>query len=135
MVAAVKSNVTVIMGRFGGVPLELMLDSRSSISLVQRNLLARAQDIVDVKAKKQLQLVTVSGGQLPVMGHIRVPIKLGELKLLHEFIVVESLVALLILGVDFLHENVLVLDFTQSPVVVWHAEPGSQLQLSASLTL
>ena len=70
---------------------------------------------------------------MPVMGHIRAPIKLGELKLLHEFVVVESLVAPIILGVDFLHENALVLDFTQSPVVVWHAEPGPQPQPSASL--
>ena len=40
----------------------------------------------------------------------------------------------MILGVDFLHENALVLDFTQSPVVVRHAEPGPQPQPSASLT-
>ena len=33
MVAAVKSRATVITGRFGGVPVELMLDSGSSISL------------------------------------------------------------------------------------------------------
>ena len=113
--------------------MELMLDSRLSISLVQRKLLARAQDVVEVKAKRPLQLVTASGGRLPVMGHIRVPIKLGELKLLHKFVVVKSLMALIILGVDFLHENALVLHFTQSPVVQ-HAEPGTQPQPSASLT-
>ena len=133
MVAAVKSRATVITGRFGGVPVELMLDSGSSISLVQCDLFARAQDVVQVKAKRPLQLVTASGGRLPVMGHIRALIELGGLKLLHEFVVVESLVAPMILGVDFLHENALVLDFTQSPVVVRHAEPGPQLQPSASL--
>ena len=134
MVAAVKSRATVITGRFGGIPVELMLDSRSSISLVQRDLLAQAQDVVQVKARRQLQLVTASGGQLPIMGHIRAPIKLCELNLLHEFVVVESLVAPVILGVDFLHENALALGFTQSPVVVRHAEPGPQPQPSASLT-
>ena len=40
----------------------------------------------------------------------------------------------MILGVGFLHENALVLDFTQSPVVVQHAEVGPQPQPSASLT-
>ena len=134
MVAAVKSRATVITGRFGGVPVELMLDSGSSISLVQRDLLARAQDVVQVKAKTPLELVTASGGLLPVMEHIRALIKLGELKLLHEFVVVESLVAPIILGVDFLHDNSFVLDFTQSPVVVRHAKPGPQPQPSASLT-
>ena len=39
-----------------------------------------------------------------------------------------------ILGVDILQENAMVLDFTQSPVVVRHAEPGPQPQPSASLT-
>ena len=86
MVAAVKSRATVITGRFGGVPVELMLDSGSSILLVQLDLLARAQDIVHVRSKRPLQLVTASGRWLPVMGHIRAPIKLGELKLLHEFV-------------------------------------------------
>ena len=86
MVAAVKSRATVITGRFGGVPVELMLDSGLSISLVQCDLLAPAQDIVQVRSKRPLQLVTASGRWLPVMGHIRAPIKLGELKLLHEFV-------------------------------------------------
>ena len=101
---------------------------------MKRELLARAQDVVQVKARRPLQLVMASGGRLPVMGHIRAPIKLGELKLLHEFVVVESLVAPVILGVDFPHEDALVPDFTQSPVVVRHAEPGPQPQPSASLT-
>ena len=56
MVAAVKSNATVITGRFGGVPFELMLDSRSSISLVQHNLLAQAQDIVESRQRNNSNL-------------------------------------------------------------------------------
>ena len=76
--------------------------------------------------------MTASEEQLPVLGHIKAPIKLGELELLHEFVVVESLVAPVILGVDFLHENALVLDFTQSPVIV-RATTGPQHQTSANL--
>ena len=90
MVAAVRSKATVITGRFGGVAAELMLDSGSSVSLVQSDLLARAQGTVQVKATRSLQLVTASGERLPVLGHIKAPIKLGELELLHEFVVVES---------------------------------------------
>lgn len=55
------------------------------------------------------------------MEHIQAPIKLGEFELMHEFVVVKSLVAPVILGVDFLQENGLVLDFTQIPVMVRHA--------------
>ena len=37
---------------------------------------------------------------------------------MHDFVVVGNLVAPLILGVDFLHVNALVLDFTDMPVTV-----------------
>ena len=131
-VAVIKSKAAVITGRLGGVPVELMLDSGSSISLVQRDVLSQAQDIVRVKATRSLQLVTASGEQLPIVGHIQAPVTLGELKFLHKFVVVENLVASVILGIDFLHENALVLDFTQSPVVVRHSksDPLPQLQTS-----
>ena len=135
VVAAVKSRVTVTKGRLGGIPVELMLDSGSSVSLVQGNILSQAQDIVHIKAVRPLQLVTASGEQLPIMGHIRALVNLGELELLHEFVVVESLVAPVILGVDFLQGNALVLDFSQSPVVVRHTKPGPLSQSQASLSI
>ena len=96
--------------------MELMLDSGSSISLVQRDVLSQAQNVVGVKATRSLQLVTASGEQLPIVGHIQALVKLGELKLLHDFVVVEYLVTPVIFGADFLHENALVLDFT-SPLL------------------
>ena len=37
---------------------------------------------------------------------------------MHDFVVVESLVTPVILGVDFLHENALVLDFAETPAVI-----------------
>ena len=113
--------------------MELMLDSGSSISLVQRDVLSQVQDIVRVKATRSLPLVTASGEQLPIVCHIRTPVKLAELKLLHDFVVVEHLVTPVILGVDFLHENALVLDFTQSRVVVRHTKPGPLPQPQVSL--
>ena len=62
---------------------DLMLDLGLSVSLVQCNVCLQAQDVMRVKAEKPLQLVRVSGEQLPILEHIRVPIKLGELELLH----------------------------------------------------
>ena len=124
MVAAVRSRATVITGRIGGVTVELMLDSGSSVSLVQCNVRSQARNVVQVETRRPLQLVTASGEQLPIVEHIRAPVKLGELELLQEFVVVENLVAPVILGVDFLHENGLVLDFTQSHVEVRQANPN-----------
>ena len=106
------------MGELGGVKVETMLDSGSSVSLVQRGVLLQARGIKKVKGTKPLRLVTASGDDLPIVDHIRAPVKLGELELVHEFVVVESLVAPVILGIDFLHDNALVLDFTATPVRV-----------------
>ena len=57
-----------------------------------------------------------SGYSLPIVNHIRAPIRIGELKFMHEFVDVQSLVAPVILGTDFLHDNALLLDFTKTPV-------------------
>ena len=63
-------------------------------------------------------MVTADGVGLPVLDQVRAPVELGELKVMHKFVVVENLVASAILGVDFLHENRLVLDFSSLPVTV-----------------
>ena len=68
--------------------------------------------------------MTASGEELPIVEHIQAPVQLGELELLHEFVVVENLVAPVILGVDVLHGNGLVLDFTQTQVGVRYANPS-----------
>ena len=120
-VAAVRSKATVTTGRLGGVLSELMLDSGSSISLVRRDVLPKAQHVRRTEATRSVQLVTASGERLPVLEHIQATVQLGELELLHDFVVVESLVAPVILGVDFLHKNGLVLDFTQTPASVRYA--------------
>ena len=104
-VAAVKGKAAVTTGKFGGVKLEMMLDSGSSVSLVQQSVLPQARGIVQAKATQPLRLVTASGDDLPSLNHIRAPIEIGELKFMHDFVVVGSLVAPLILGVDFLHGN------------------------------
>ena len=62
--------------------------------------------------------MTASGDSLPIVDRIRAPIRIGKLKLMHEFVVVQSLVAPVILGTDFLHDNALLLHFTKTPVRV-----------------
>ena len=46
MVAAVKSTATVIKGTFGGVVVEVMLDSGSLVSLVQCDVLQGAHNVI-----------------------------------------------------------------------------------------
>ena len=74
----------------------MVLHSGSSVSLVtQRVLNGCASQVERVQAVKRVRLVTASGEDLPMVDHIQVPVKLGELEVLHNFVVVENLVALL----------------------------------------
>ena len=55
---------------------------------------------------------------MPVLGCITLPLRLGKLKVNHNFVVVHSLIAPVILGVNFLQKYNLVLDFTSTPVSI-----------------
>jgi len=123
IVAIVKSMATVIEGTLGGVTVELMLDSGSSISLVQCDVLRDAKNVVQVAAARPIQLVTASGDWLPILQHVRASVQLGKLNVLHKFVTVKTLVTPVILGIGFLQGNGLMLDFTQNPVAVSNRSP------------
>ena len=116
-VAAVKSSATILKGRLGVVEVELMLDSGSSVSFVQSVILLAVHNVTRVGAWL-IQLVTASGDQLPILQHVKASVQLGELHIMHEFVVVKTLVTPVILGIDFVQGNGLTLDFTQNPVAV-----------------
>ena len=111
-VAVVRSQATTVKGELGGKAVDVMLDSASSVSLVQSSTLTGMKDVVGVQCARSLRLVTASGDQLPILRHIRTHVKLGEFNVMHDFVVVDSLVTPVILGIDFLQQNGLVLDFT-----------------------
>ena len=81
--------------------------------LLRSDILSQTDDIVCLDASTSIWLAMASGDQLHIVAHVRMLVVLGELKLLHEFEVVESLVTPVILSVDFQQENGLVLDFAQ----------------------
>ena len=56
------------------------------------------KDVVGVQCARSLRLVTASGDQLPILRHIRTHAKLGEFNVMHDFVVVDSLVTPVILG-------------------------------------
>ena len=112
-----------------------MLDSGSSVSLIQVDTLEGAADVVEVAAARQIQLITASGDQLPILKHVKAPVQLGELCVTHEFVVVNTLVAPVILGIDFLQQNGLVLDFTQIPVAVRNNPQKSDVLIEKSMAI
>ena len=129
VVASVRADVSTISGTWGGATVNMMMDSGSSVSLVQRRL-AQNQSLQGVQVLPvipDIRLVTASGGNLPVQGYVQAPITVGYT---HHFIVVNDLVAPVILGTDFLCQNALVLDFTSQPLTVHHNEPADELTMS-----
>ena len=132
--AAVNSKTAVTTCKVGGVMVDIILDSGSSVSLVKQEMIKGLQGM-EKGEEQQLQLVTAAGAYLPVLDQVRVPVELGELKVVQKFVVVKNLVASAILGVDFLHENRLVLDFSTSPVTVRQTNVSLLSELQAALAI
>ena len=87
-VANTKSKAATVWGELGGVKAEVMLDSGSSVSLVRKQMLSGIKDLECVNSgARHLKLVTASGAELPVLGHTRSSIRIGEIELLHTFAV------------------------------------------------
>ena len=117
-VAAVSTQASVIVRNMGGVRMEMMLDSGSSVSLIQEESIPYNAGIVKVRPAPRSQLVTASGEKLKIIDYVSASVQLGEWHIDHNFFVVNRLVAPVILGIDFLQRGELVLDFTSTPVKV-----------------
>ena len=133
-VAAVNPRTVVIWGKLGGAEVEMILDSGSSVSLIKECLLPQVLGTMRAEVANQLQLVTASGEPISILDHVRAPVQLGDLEVTHDFVVVKSLVAPVILGVDFLYKHGVVLDFTRTPVAVRHSYTKSSPQPQGNST-
>ena len=115
VVAAIRTQGSIITGVLENKLVEIMIDSGSSISLV-RGSLTTGQKLN--AAPQGLQLVSAAGEPISVLGQITLPIQLGDVKVDHLFVVVQSLITPVILGVDFMHKHELILDFTTTPITI-----------------
>ena len=115
VVAAIRTQGSIITGVLENKLVEIMIDSGSSISLV-RGSLTTGQKLNT--APQGLQLVSAAGEPISVLGQITLPIQLGDVKVDHLFVVVQSLITPVILGVDFMHKHELILDFTTTPITI-----------------
>eukprot|EP00731_Ephydatia_muelleri_P008077 Em0004g415a len=74
--------------------------------------------VVKDKPSQNVRVVTAAGEDLPILYHVTAQVKLNMVDRVHDFLVVENLVAAAILGVDFLRQQGLLLDFRTTPVTV-----------------
>ena len=131
VVAFVRLNTAITRGLLDQKDVDMLVDSGSSISLIQEGGATVFSRMIE-KSPKGLQLISAEGKEIPVLGCITLPLRLGKIKVNHNFVVVHSLIAPVILGVDFLQKYNLVLDFTSTPVSIarktvneWEALPKS----------
>ena len=64
---AIKSRAATTEVRWGDVKLEIMLEFGSSLSLVQQKVFHKAQGNSLNTPSQQVQLVTASGNELPIL--------------------------------------------------------------------
>ena len=120
VVATTKLQTAVIMGNIGHTTLEVMLDSGSSISLLAQSSVSQMTNIID-KPVPEILLKTASGVPLPTVRYITASVLIQNMEtpVQHNFFVVSDLIAPVILGLDFLQNHSLVLDFSEDTVQVY----------------
>ena len=111
-----RPNAATTLGMLGDCKVEMMLDSGSSISLIQES--TAAPFTMEHKITPSgLQLTSASGDNIPIVGCMTLPIYI-ELQTTHPLVVVKSLIAPVILGLDFLQKHGMILDFMSSQVKI-----------------
>ena len=124
VVASVRSDF-VIIGKIGDVNIEMMLDSGPHRSLLCQDTLVGMRGMSKANLPVHPNLITASGQPLPIVDHIKAMVQIGQLRVRHNFLVVECLVTPAVLGTDSLQKYGLTLDFTATPVAVY--QQGNEL--------
>ena len=96
-IAAIESKVVTLTGKLGGATVNILLDSGSSISLVRKAALQVAENVRVITPTTLIQLVTAAGEKLKIVDYVT-PIQVGDRTIEHNFVVVDNLITLVILG-------------------------------------
>ena len=102
VVAAIRAQGSIITGVVDNKLVEIMIDSGLSVSLVRGNL---TTDHKLNATPQELQLVSAAREPIPVLRQITLPIQLGDVKVDHPLVVVQSLITPVILGIDFMQKH------------------------------
>ena len=110
-ITAVSSErVPVIKGKLDDSNVKIMVDSGSSVSLVDKAYLPSGCVIL----RRQQALRTADGHGMRIVGMVRLTVHLGAFKAEQELLVAEQLLMPVILGVDFLSKHSVTVVFDRS---------------------
>ena len=102
----------------GGVAMEMMLDSGSAVSLVRKDMMSSQMNNVTQIPLPAVKLVTAAGDDLLMIHHIQTTVQIQHHTVNHTFVVVNTLITLAILRMDFLQQHGIVIDFASIPVKI-----------------
>ena len=75
----------VVTGLFGGVSMEMMLDSGSAVSLVRKDMISpQMNDVVHIPLPL-VKLVTATGDNLLIVDHIQTTVRIQHHTVTHSF--------------------------------------------------
>ena len=115
--AAAQPSAAVARGVLDKREIDMMLDSGSSISLIEESVAASFSTEANT-TPSSLKLVSAAGDNIPILGSITLPIQLGTLQANHSLVIVRSLINPVILGLDFLHKHRIIVDFSSNPIKI-----------------
>ena len=116
MVSAKRTNAAIISGLLGEVLMEIMLDSGSAVSLIRQDMISPLITSVIHIPLPQVKLVTAVGNDLLIVDHIQAAVQIQNYTVTHSFIVVNTLITPAILGIDFLQQHGIKIDFASTPI-------------------
>ena len=107
----VLKNHIIIQGFSRETPVNLLIDSGASISLVNTRLLDSLNVMDEVKPTSTL-IAGLGKKVIPIRGEIKLPIHFGNMQLYHTFIICDNLDNEFIIGVDVLRKYGMKIDFS-----------------------
>ena len=117
VVAIARSSATIVQGRVGNVQVQVMLDSGASISLIREETAKRLLGSRSVRPTN-VHIVSATGDPIAVLGCATFAVLVGTVHVDHCLVVaiVHSLITSVTLGIDFMQEHGIVLDFATNPI-------------------
>ena len=111
-----RTNAAVVTGLLGVIAKEMMLDSGSAVSLVRKDMMSSQMNNVTQIPLPAVKLVITAGDDLLMIDHIQTTVQIQHHTVNHMFVVVNTLITPAILGMDFLQQHGIVIDFASTPV-------------------
>lgn len=129
VVAAVQSSAAIIKGHLAHKEVGMKVDFGSTVSLVEVSV-AKAYGTITSAPLKDFSWSQRKERRYLFSGCTTIPVYLADLNVNNSFVVVQSLISPVFLGIDLLQQYNLVLDFTTSPVSIVSEQIKSDMKLS-----